>query len=52
MSLPHLIARIAALFRRSDLLAAPQAVEEMIERGALTLDLKRLTAHGTASASI
>src|ERR1700746_3799787 len=28
VSLPHLSARIAALFRRSDLLAAPQAVEE------------------------
>src|SRR5207237_2294232 len=37
VSLPHLIARIAALFRRSDLLAAPQAVEETIERGKLKL---------------
>ena len=44
VSLPHLIARIAALFRRSDLLAAPQAVEETIERGRLKLDLKRLAA--------
>ena len=44
VSLPHLIARIAALFRRSDLLAAPQAVEETIERGRLNLDLKRLAA--------
>jgi two-component system OmpR family response regulator len=44
VSLPHLIARIAALFRRSDLLAAPQAVEETIERGKLKLDLKRLAA--------
>src|ERR1700693_2848023 len=40
-SLPHLIARIAALFRRSDLLAAPQAVEETIERGRVKLDLQR-----------
>src|SRR5207253_518172 len=40
VSLPHLLARIAALFRRSDLLAAPQAVEETIERGKLKLDLK------------
>jgi two-component system OmpR family response regulator len=45
VSLPHLTARIAALFRRSDLLAAPQASEDILERGALTLDLKRLTAN-------
>src|SRR6202171_394035 len=45
VSLPHLIARIAALFRRSDLLAAPQAVEETIDRGPLRLDGKRLTAY-------
>jgi two-component system, OmpR family, response regulator len=45
VSLPHLSARIAALFRRSDLLAAPPAVEEVIERGPLKLDLKRLTAY-------
>ena len=44
VSLPHLSARIAALFRRSDLLAAPHAVEEVIERGPLKLDFKRLTA--------
>jgi two-component system OmpR family response regulator len=44
VSLPHLMARIAALFRRSDLLAAPQASEEILERGPLSLDLKRLTA--------
>jgi two-component system, OmpR family, response regulator len=43
-SLPHLTARIAALFRRSDLLSAPQAVEDVVERGNLTLDLKRLNA--------
>jgi two-component system, OmpR family, response regulator len=47
VSLPHLTARIAALFRRSDLLAAPPAVEDVIERGLLMLDLKRLTAHWT-----
>jgi len=43
-SLPHLTARIAALFRRSDLLSAPQAVEDVVERGNLLLDLKRLNA--------
>jgi two-component system, OmpR family, response regulator len=45
VSLPHLTARIAALFRRSDLLAAPPTVEDVLERGSLSLDLKRLTAH-------
>jgi two-component system OmpR family response regulator len=43
-SLPHLTARIAALFRRSDLLSAPQSLEDVMERGELTLDLKRLNA--------
>jgi len=33
VSLPHLIARIAALFRRSDLLAAPQAVDSLVAGG-------------------
>lgn len=45
ISLPHLSARIAALFRRSDLVAAPTASEDVLERGALRLDLKRLTAY-------
>lgn len=43
-SLHQLTARIAALFRRSDLLAAPPAHEDVIVRGPLTLDVKRLTA--------
>src|SRR4029453_14939757 len=43
-SLPHLAARIAALFRRSELLSAPPATEDIVERGPLTLDVKRLTA--------
>lgn len=41
VSLPHLLARISALFRRAELSHEPQALEETIERGALTLDLKR-----------
>ncbi len=45
VSLPHLTARIAALFRRSELLAADPGSEDAITRGPLTLDLKRLTAH-------
>ena len=44
VSLPHLCARIAALFRRSDLLATPAATEDVQTRGSLTLDMKRLTA--------
>jgi two-component system OmpR family response regulator len=42
VSLPHLTARIAALFRRSDLLNAPAATDDVVSRGALTLDVKRL----------
>ena len=41
ISLPHLLARISALFRRAELSHEPQAQEEALERGALRLDLKR-----------
>ncbi|MCW8329281.1 proteobacterial dedicated sortase system response regulator [Photobacterium sp. SDRW27] len=41
-SLPHLMARIAALFRRSDLLATPTEQETLIERGALTIDKNKM----------
>jgi len=44
-SLHQLTARIAALFRRGDLLFAPPSNEDVIVRGDLTLDLKRLTAN-------
>lgn len=44
ISLPHLLARIAALFRRADLAKEPQAADELIERGPLTLDMKRFLA--------
>jgi len=44
VSLPHLSARIAALFRRSDLLASSSAAEESMVRGPLTIDAKRMTA--------
>jgi two-component system, OmpR family, response regulator len=43
ISLPHLAARIAALFRRSDLLQAPPSAEDVLQRGALRLDVKRFT---------
>ncbi len=49
VSLPHLTARIAALFRRSDLLAAPAVADDVLERGALTLDAKRLAAQWNGS---
>lgn len=44
VSLPHLLARISALFRRVDALAEAKPVEERLERGPLELDLKRFTA--------
>lgn len=43
VSLPHLMARIAALFRRADLSREPDAQEETLARGELTLDLKRFS---------
>jgi two-component system OmpR family response regulator len=43
VSLPHLLARIAALFRRAELAAEPKAQEERLERGVLVLDLKRFS---------
>ncbi len=43
ISLPHLMARIAALFRRSELLSLASApAESLLERGLLTLDLNRM----------
>ncbi len=48
VSLPHLLARIGALFRRVDALREEQPVEERIVRGALELDLKRFSAHWRA----
>jgi two-component system OmpR family response regulator len=44
VSLPHLLARIAALFRRVEVMAVPPSSEDLLERGPLTLDLKRMTA--------
>jgi two-component system, OmpR family, response regulator len=43
-SLPQLLARISALFRRADLLREPPASEETLERGPLKLDMKRMLA--------
>ncbi|WP_166422066.1 proteobacterial dedicated sortase system response regulator [Paraglaciecola sp. 20A4] len=43
ISLPHLLARIAALFRRVSLLNQPQLSEDVIQTGALSIDSKRMT---------
>jgi two-component system OmpR family response regulator len=43
VSLPHLLARIAALFRRAELAREPAALEETLVRGELALDLKRFS---------
>lgn len=45
ISLPHLLARIAALFRRVDVLSTPARHDDVLERGALRLDAKRLSVH-------
>jgi two-component system OmpR family response regulator len=42
--LQHLLARISALFRRADLLREAPVEEEILERGALRLDMKRFLA--------
>ena len=44
-SLPHLLARIAALFRRIEVMSAPPLAEDVLERGPLRLNLKRMQAH-------
>lgn len=43
ISLPHLTARIAALFRRLDALDQPPSPENLLDRGRLALDAGRLT---------
>jgi len=42
ISLAHLIARVAALFRRIDALARPAGGAEVLRRGALTIDTERM----------
>lgn len=44
VSLPHLLARIAALFRRLEALRTPPATDSELHRGALRLDMERLEA--------
>jgi two-component system OmpR family response regulator len=50
VSLPHLLARIAALFRRAELAREPRSPEERLERGFLTLDAKRFSVSWRGSA--
>jgi two-component system OmpR family response regulator len=45
ISLPHLMARIAALFRRLDAMQKPQAANSSIKRGDLAIDTERMTVH-------
>lgn len=45
ISFAHLLARIAALFRRLDALQERSTGEEMLERGDLRVDLRRFTVH-------
>ncbi|MEO7741948.1 MAG: proteobacterial dedicated sortase system response regulator [Usitatibacter sp.] len=44
VSLPHLLARIAALFRRVDATAQAAVAEDVMHRGKLALDAQRMTA--------
>jgi two-component system OmpR family response regulator len=43
ISLPHLMARIAALFRRLEAMQRPQAADSRITRGDLVVDTDRMT---------
>jgi two-component system, OmpR family, response regulator len=49
ISLPHLLARIAALFRRVDVQREPKTREDVLVRGPLALDMKRFTATWSGS---
>jgi two-component system, OmpR family, response regulator len=42
VSLPHLMARIAALFRRSEAAKLPSRAEDVLHRGDLTLDINKI----------
>ena len=43
ISMPHLMARVAALFRRLDAMQKPTASENRINRGNLEIDIDRMT---------
>ncbi len=42
VSFPHLLARLAALFRRSELMGVKEQKDSLIERGPLTIDKNRI----------
>src|SRR5881394_1341671 len=44
VSLPHLLARISALFRRAEAMAQAPAADDILHRGKLELDAQRMTA--------
>jgi two-component system, OmpR family, response regulator len=41
VSLPHLLARVSALFRRAELMQQPDRSEDFLDRGDLRIDMKR-----------
>lgn len=43
VSMPHLLARIAALFRRLEAARQPSRAEDILHRGSLTLDINKLS---------
>ena len=45
ISLPHLMARVAALFRRLDAMQKPPGEQGLITRGELSIDTERMTVH-------
>ncbi|WP_455367024.1 proteobacterial dedicated sortase system response regulator [Kaarinaea lacus] len=45
ISIPNLCARIAAFFRRQELLSAPPAEEAIIKRNDLSMDMNRFSVH-------
>ena len=49
ISLPHLMARVAALFRRVDALQNPQGGDNRIRRGDLEIDADRMSIHWQGS---
>jgi len=43
ISLPHLMARVAALFRRMEALQSPESADSRMQRGDLEIDIDRMT---------
>ena len=45
ISVPHLMARVAALFRRMEAMQRPEARDSRLRRGQLVIDAERMTVH-------